>query len=116
MPSSAPCPRDGLTALDGRGDRRTFARRQRTEVPRPAPPVGKAREGRRLSPEPRRMPGVAAATEDVQVNTPVVTNELGAGRVRGIVELPVAGFPVVDAAVAQLRQALQHRGPRGRDE
>src|SRR6185436_14468487 len=98
---------------DRRGDRRALARRQRTEVACPGLPSGKAREGRCLSPEPRRMPGVPAATEHVQVNTAVITNRLGAGWLRRIVELPVAGFSVVDATVAQLRQALQHRGTRG---
>src|SRR5204863_9468986 len=71
----------------------------------------------RLAPAPGRMLCAPAAAEDVHVHAAMVGRALGLalGR-RRVVERPVARFEIVDAAIFELRQNVDHRAADSTDE
>lgn len=55
-------------------------------------------------------------SEKVHVHAAVFAGILRTARLGEIVERPVAGFPVVDAAALELREYVEHRLPRRGDQ
>jgi len=83
---------------------------------RPAVTRFEVRKGWRLAPAQRGARRAAAASEQVEMDPAMQWRDLRAGRRRRLVQAPVAGFPVIDAAAVELRQDVDHRPSGRRDE
>src|SRR5438270_10387336 len=57
-----------------------------------------------------------APAEDVHMHAPVLLSDLRAFGRRGVVQRPVAGLEVIDAAAIELRQHVDHRPADGADQ
>src|SRR5438067_1817192 len=86
-------------------DRLALGRGERLELRRQALPVLVVRQPRRLAPAPRRMLRLRTPAEGVHVHAPIVRCALLLSlRRRSVVQRPVAGLEVIDAAAGVVRR------------